>query len=123
MRSDAERIAAYTSKTLPSTVALIVTAQLPGMKSGFAPKASALAAKETAIQAHLNGISFPTIQYPFYINFGRELWALTVRGISGSTLITMATSLLQKYIRYGLSSDELIAIASEIFQLDLAGGD
>jgi len=123
MRTDAERIAAYNSKSTPTTVALIVTAQLPGMKAGFASLAGDIVAKETAIQAQLNALGLPTIQYPFYLNFGRELWSLGKRGISGTTLITMAQSLVDKYTRYGLIGDILKAIALEIFQLDLSGGD
>jgi hypothetical protein len=103
MRSDAERSAAYDAKTTASTVALIVAATLPDQRSNFAdPQGmSALAAKEHQIQGLLNlkTPAVPTIQYPFYLAFGRELWALTRKGICGAALTLAAQGVRDKWRR------------------------
>ena len=119
MRSDAERIAQYNAKTVPANVALVVTAQLPDMKSGFAANSTTLIEKETLIQNALNAAGIPTIQYPFYLNFGRELYSLDRRGISGTTYVIMAQSLFDKYLAYGLAQGTLLAIAADIFMVQL----
>ena len=115
MKSDAERIASYDAKTVPANVALVVTAQLPDMKSGFSAAVTSLAAIEMQIQGLLNSANVPTISYPFYLNFGRELWALGKRGVSGTSFTTMAQSLLEKYVKYGLLEADLKLIATVAF--------
>jgi hypothetical protein len=119
MKSDTQRIARYDAKSVPANVAPVVTAQLPTMKSGFSSAVQSLYAIEAAIQNELNGFVVPTIQYPFYLNFGREIWALMRRGISGDTLVAMAQSLQEKYVLYGLDENFLIALANGVFTLTL----
>ncbi len=119
MRTDAQRIARYDDKSNPVTVAPIVTAQLPTMKSNFSGKAQSLADIEISIQNSLNAAGLPTIQYPFYLNFGREMWALGVRGVSGTSYIQMCQSLKEKYLRYGLAEPNLIQFAADWFQVTL----
>ena len=119
MRTDAQRIASYDTKSNPTTVAPVVTAQLPDMKSGFASKVQSLATFEQTAQASMNAAGIPTIQYPFYLNFGRELWALAARGVSGTTLKNMAQSLKEKYVLYGLAEPNLIQWAADWFQITL----
>ena len=119
MKSGAQRIDKYSSKSTATTVSLIVAGQLPGMRSGFAdPQGmSALAAKEAQIQGLLNGSSpaVPTIEYPFYLNFGRELWKLTRKGIDGTALAAAAQDLFDKYVSYGLTGAVLTNIALTCF--------
>ena len=119
MKSDAQRIAKYLAKTLPANVALVVTAQLPTMKSGFSAQVTTLAEKETLIQNALNAAGVPTIQYPFYLNFGREMWSLSRRGISGSSYVIMVQSLFDKYLAYGLAQGNLMALAADIFSVQV----
>ena len=119
MKTDADRIASYDAKTVPANVALVVTAQLPDMKSGFSAAITSLAAIEMQIQGLLNSASVPTISYPFYLNFGREMWSLSRRGFSDASFTAMAQSLLEKYIGYGLVKTYLVLIASVAFTQNL----
>lgn len=122
MKSDADRIASYNSKTVAATVALIVAATLPDQRTNFADIAgmSALVSKEQEIQGLLNGLTpaVPTIQYPLYLAFGRELWKLTRTGISGPALILAAQGVRDKWhYRAILTATTLDLIALTVFNV------
>jgi hypothetical protein len=59
----------------------------------------------------------PTIQYPFYLNFGREIWALTRKEVSGESLAQEAAVLVAKWTARGLTAPVLQAIRSEVFNV------
>lgn len=120
MKNDAQRIAAYIAKTVPTTVGLKVASMLSGMKAGFNSATSDLVDIEIAIQAFCNGEGdIPTIQYPFYMNFGRELWSCQYRGIDGPGLLFKAKAMLIKYTSYGLDAASLKALALAVFSIVL----
>jgi hypothetical protein len=97
VRSEAERQDQYGAKVAPTTVGLKVAARLAGMKTGFEAAINSLVPIEQQIQALLNANAVPTIRYPFYLSFGRELWGLEDSGISGAALTLMAQSLHDKW--------------------------
>lgn len=122
MKDDAQRSAKYNSKTTPATVALIVAATLPDQRTNFAdPQGmSDLVSKEQQIQGILNGRTpaVPTIHYPFYLAFGRELWALTRRGISGPALVNAAQGVRDKWNYKGfLAAAVMDIIAVDVFNV------
>lgn len=122
MKTDAERSARYDSKTNAATVGLIVAAVLPDARTNFAdPQGmSDLVAKEQQIQGILNSYSpaIPTIQYPFYLAFGRELWALTRQGIAGGALTLAAQGVRDKWNYKGfLTAAVLDKIALDVFNV------
>ena len=98
-------------------MSLKVASALTGMKSGFATAVQSLVPVEMQIQALLNGADVPTIQYPFYLNFGREIWKKIHEGIDGTTLASSAQSLHDKYVAYGLLTANLQAIADQVFNI------
>ena len=120
MKNDAQRIASYLAKTVPATVSLKVASMLGGMKTGFAASMTGLtglADTETLIQGVLNDANVPTIQYPFYLNFGREIWSKQRLGVDGPTLVAVAQSLHDKYEAYGLATATLVDIADQVFHI------
>jgi hypothetical protein len=118
MKDDVTRIAQYNAKTVATTVGLKVASMLPTMKVSFAAMCNSFVAKEIAIQGQLNTYGdVPTIQYPFYINYGREIWGLNQRGIVGPTAVFMAISLTTKYTSYGLNSAHLKDLAVDVFNI------
>lgn len=117
MRSSTQRNDAYTAGYVPTTVGLKVAARLAGMKSGFASIADSIVPIEVAIQTLLNANAVPTIQYPFYLCFGRELWALGHNGIEGAAADLMAQSSHDKWVARGLATARLIEIADSVFNL------
>jgi hypothetical protein len=117
MKTDAQRIASYLAKTVPATMSLKVASVLSGMKTGFASAVQSLATMEASVQGLLNDANVPTIDYPFYLNFGREIWSKMREGIDGPTLASVAQSLHDKYESYGLSTATLVDIADQIFNI------
>jgi hypothetical protein len=123
MKSDAERSAKYNSKTVPATQALIVAAVLPDMRTNFADPfgMSDLVSKEQLIQGLLNNVGapgIPTIHYPFYLCFGRELWALSRKGIAGPALTAAAQGVRDKWNYKGfLVAARLDEIALSVFNI------
>ncbi len=117
MITDAQRIASYLAKTVPATMSLKIASVLSGMKTGFSSATQSLVAMEMAVQALLNGMDVPTIDYPFYLNFGREIWGKQRKGIDGPTLNSVAQSLHDKYESYGLTSANLVDIADSVFNI------
>ena len=122
MKDDAQRIAAYNAKTAPATVGLIVAAVLPDARTNFADPGgmAAMVAKEQEIQGLLNAHTpaIPTIDYPFYLAFGRELWAATRAGISGPALTSAAQGIRDKWNYRGfLTAAVLDSIALTVFNV------
>lgn len=117
MKDDATRIAQYNAKTVATTVGLKVASMLPTMKTGFADQCASFVAKEIAIQGVLNAVvgGIPTIQYPFYLNFGREIWKRERAGITGPSALMHSISLEDKYEGYGLAAITLKKIALDVF--------
>jgi hypothetical protein len=107
----------YNAKTVAATVGLKIAAVLPDMKTGFSAAVTELVAIEDQVRGLLNANAVPTIYYPFYQNFGRELWKLTNNGISGTTLDAMGQALHDKYVSRGLATARLIEIADTIFNV------
>jgi hypothetical protein len=116
VKSDVTRIASYDAKTVATTVGLKIASELSTMKSAFAVACAAFVAKEIEIQAVLNGEGdIPPIQYPFYLNFGREMFALARKGRTGVIQVAHGTSLKTKYSSYGLDGDVLSKVALDVF--------
>jgi hypothetical protein len=117
VKTDAQRIASYLAKTVPATMSLKVASVLSGMKTGFSSAVQSLATMEALVQGLLNDANVPTIDYPYYYNFAREIWAKMREGIDGPSLASVAQSLHDKYESYGYATATLAAIADEIFNI------
>ena len=115
MKSSALRKVQYNAKTPATTVGLKIAAVLPDMKTGFLAAINALVPIEQQVQGLLNAAGVPTIRYPFYMAFAREIWALDSQGIQGATLEDMAQSLHDKWVARGLDTARLVEIADTVF--------
>jgi hypothetical protein len=120
MKTDGQRQDQYAAKTVPATVSLKVAAVLSQMKTGFSSAVQSLAAIEAQCQGLLNDANVPTIDYPIYYNFAREIWAKMREGIDGPSLASVAQSLHDKYESYGAATATLQAIADELFNITVA---
>jgi hypothetical protein len=120
MKSAADRLANYTAKTVATTVGLKIAANLPTMKSEFSAAIQSLAPVEQQIQGILNGeATVPVVQYPFYLSFGRELWALGHKGIAGDAALTRSATILGKWDDMGLENTILKKIALDVFNMTI----
>jgi len=117
MRTETDRIGQYDAKTAAPTVGLKVAAQLAGMKTNFAAGITAIVPILQQVQGILNAAAIPTIRYPFYYAYAREIWAAENRGINGDTLTLMAQSLHDKWEANGLATATLVTIADSVFTI------
>jgi len=100
----------YEAKIDADVVRARFVAQKDVMAEQTSAKFSDLATMETSVKAILEPLGVPTIQIPFYLNFGRELYSLT-SNFSGATLANEAKVKYEKWKARGLSADNLKAIA------------
>jgi hypothetical protein len=85
-------------------------------KADYINSTTAWFAMETVIRETLGGAGAPLIQYPFYLSFGREMWALhAMRGINlagytGQMELVLAKA---KWVARGLDGAILDAVAAQ----------
>ncbi len=77
----------------------------------------ALTSMETQVKQVCDGSGVPTIQYPFYLCFGRELWSLQDKEVSGESLAKEAAVLIAKWVARGLTQAVLQAIRTDVFNV------
>ena len=58
-----------------------------------------------------------TIQYPFYLCFGREMWSLSRKEISGESMAKEVAVLITKWTARGLTQAVLQAIRTDVFNV------
>ena len=115
MKGAIYRAQKYDAKYTPANLTRDLTVLLPKMTARFTAVTPNLVMMETQVKQVCDGSGVPTIQYPYYLNFGRELWALTRREISGESLAKEAAILIAKWVARGLTQAVLQAIRSEVF--------
>jgi len=78
---------------------------------------SSIALMETQVKQVCDGSGVPTIQYPFYLCFGREMWSKCRKEMSGESLAQEAAVLIAKWVGRGLSQAVLQTIRSDVFNV------
>jgi len=76
-----------------------------------------LAAMELQVKQTLDALGVSVAQYAMYLAFGRELWSLSRKGISGESAAMEADVLLQKWVARGLTQAVLEAIRTQVFNI------
>ena len=95
----------------------ILTEKRPTMLQSMAAVVPLLAAMEQQVKQVCDGAGVPTIAYPFYLCFGREMWALTRKDISGESMALEAATLIAKWVARGLTQAVLQAIRTDVFNV------
>ena len=72
-----KRIANWNVKYNTERIKATLDEMRPGMLANVTAVFPMIAAMELQVKQVCDGAGVPTIQYPFYLNFGREIWALT----------------------------------------------
>ena len=111
------RIENWNGKYNLERVTAILTEKRPKMLEHVSSVVPMLAAMELEVKQVCDGAGVPTIQYPFYLCFGREIWSLTRKGISGESLAQAAATLIAKWVSRGLSAPVLQAIRTDVFNV------
>ena len=117
MKGAIYRAQKYDAKYTPANLTRDLTVKLPKMTQRFAAVTPMIVANETAVKQVCDGAGVATIQYPFYLCFGREMWALNRREISGESLAKEAAVLVAKWKARGLTEAVLQAIRTDVFNV------
>jgi hypothetical protein len=112
-----KRIDNWNEKYNLERVNAILTAKRPTMLQNMSAVAPLIAAMELQVKQVCDGAGVPTIQYPFYLCFGREVWALTRKDVSGESLALEAAVLITKWTARGLQGPVLQAIRTDVFNV------
>ncbi len=68
----------------------------------------------------LQGIQ--TINYPWYLDFGRQVWKLQRQEVSGEALAVTVATLVSKWANRGLSQTVLEIIRTGVFNVGAPAG-
>jgi len=111
------RIENWNGKYNLERVTAILTEKRPKMLEHVSSVVPMMAAMELEVKQVCDGAGVPTITYPFYLCFGRELWALSRKEISGESMAQEAALLISKWVARSLSAPVLQAIRSDVFNV------
>jgi len=117
MMDPAKRIANWNAKYNTERIKATLDDKRPAMLASVTAVFPMITAMELQVKQVCDGAGVPTIQYPFYLNFGRELWALSRKGVSGESLNLEGATLIAKWTARGLSAPLLQAIRSDVFNV------
>ncbi len=117
MSDPAKRIARWSTKFNAERLKTDIENLRPAMLASVQAVFPELVLMESQVKQVLDGKNVATIQYPFYLAFGRELWRLIRQQVSGPSLAREAAVLVDKWKARGLSQAILEAIRSEVFSI------
>jgi hypothetical protein len=112
-----KRIAKWNAKYDTTRVKAILDEMRPAMLANVTAVFPMITAMELQVKQVCDGAGVPTIQYPFYLNFGRELWALSRKEVSGESFAQEAAVLIAKWVARGLQEPLLQAIRTDVFNV------
>jgi len=116
--SGTRRAAKYAAKVVGDVVKNRIDAQKDAMVANATPMFAALAMKETAIGSYCDTQGINVMEKPFYMSFGRKLFMLQNKheSVAYENEACIAAFAWQ---RRGLASTHLVAIANDIFDVDV----
>ena len=117
MMDPARRIAKWNAKFDTERVKATLDVMRPAMLANVTAVFPMITAMELQVKQVCDGAGVPTIQYPFYLCFGREIWALTRKEVSGESLAQEAAILIAKWVARGLNQAVLQAIRTDVFNV------
>jgi len=112
-----KRIAKWNVKYNTERIKATLDAMRPDMLANVTAVTPMITAMELQVKQVCDGAGVTVIQIPFYLNFGRELWALSRKEISGKTLAIEAATLIAKWVARGLTQSVLYSIRTDVFNV------
>lgn len=112
-----KRIARWNAKFNTERIKATLDDLRPTMLQGVTSAFPQLVAMELQVKQVLDEEGVSIIQYPFYLNFGREMWRLKRMEISGESLAVEAATLIGKWVARGLSQSVLETIRTQVFDI------
>jgi hypothetical protein len=117
MTDPARRIENWDAKYDTTAIKATLDKKRPKMLEHVSAVQPMLAAMELQVKQVCDGAGVSTIQLPFYLCFGREMWALARKDISGETMAKEAAVLVAKWKARGLTEAVLQAIRTDVFNV------
>jgi uncharacterized protein YdiU (UPF0061 family) len=117
MIDPARRIENWNAKYNIERVTAILTEKRPKMLERMTAVQPMIAAMELQVKQVCDGAGATVIQIPFYLCFGREMWALTRKDISGEAMAKEAATLIAKWKSRGLVEAVLQGIRTDVFNV------
>lgn len=111
-----KRVQKWRVKTEPEAVCVRLKELRPEMVKNTELMQELLVEIETRVRQVLNEAGVVTILYPFYLNFGREVFARRMR-FAGRSLLLEVEVLLEKWVHRSLDRQVLERIREEVFTL------
>ena len=112
-----KRIANWNVKYNTERIKATLDEKRPSMLANVTAVTPMITAMELQVKQVCDGVGVPTIQYPFYLCFGREMWALSRKDISGETFALEAATLIAKWVARGLTQSLLESIRTDVFNV------
>jgi hypothetical protein len=111
------RIAKWNAKYDTTRIKATLDELRPAMLANVTAVFPLITAMELQVKQVCDGSGVSTIQYPFYLNFGREMWALSRKDISGESYAKEAAILITKWTARGLTQAVLQALRIQVFNV------
>ena len=112
-----QRIMRWNAKFKTDRVKAILDDQLGRMSMNVSAVFPMITAMELQVKQVLDGLGVSMAQYSMYLCFGRELWSLTRKEVSGETAVMEADTLRKKWVDRGLTTAVLEAIRTQVFNI------
>jgi hypothetical protein len=117
MPDPGKRIESWDAKFDTARIKATLDAKRPKMLEHVDAVFTSIALMETQVKQTIDASGVPTIQYPFYLCFGREMWSKCRKEMSGESLAQEAAVLIAKWVARGLTQSVLVAIRSQVFNV------
>ena len=117
MMDPAKRIANWNAKYNTERIKATLDDKRPAMLASVTAVFPMITAMELQVKQVCDGAGVATIQYPFYLCFGREMWSLIRKDISGESLAKEAAVLIAKWKARGLTEAVLQGIRTDVFNV------
>jgi hypothetical protein len=117
MADPTKRITKWNVKFNTERVKAVLDELRPTMLENVNSVFTSIVAMETQVKQVLDNEGVATILYPSYLSYGRELWRLTRKEISGTSMQLEALVLLNKWVARGLTQSVLEAIRLQVFNV------
>ena len=112
-----KRIGNWDEKYNLERVNAVLTEKRPQMLQNMSAVVPLMTAMELQVKQVCDGAGVSIIQYPFYLCFGREMWSMIRKDISGESAAQAAAVLITKWTARGLTQAVLQSIRTDVFSV------
>jgi len=112
-----KRIAKWNAKYNTERIKAMLDEMRPNMLANVTAVFPLIASMEQQVKQVLDGSGVDTTDYPGYLAFGRQIWALTRKDVSGESLAKAAAILITKWTARGYTQAVLQAIRTDVFNV------